>query len=231
MSERIYAVLLRLHSSQFREKYGKDALQLFRDRARDETGFLSKLRLWLDLLADLVISVPQAYRRAEPNLVGAFHQQLLSGVPSFHTLPGESPSHGALITGGLLALSMLAVFPVSINRFASYQPLRPGYEQWKSDPGSAPRKSAQVTGERTRLTPAERQSVIGAVIANLREHYIDPASAHKIANALSTHEANGDYDQETDGAAFANLLTEQLRDVSHDTHLGVIYSQWGCPLG
>jgi hypothetical protein len=38
MSEKIYALLVRLYPSHFREAYGEAALQLFRDRARDEKG-------------------------------------------------------------------------------------------------------------------------------------------------------------------------------------------------
>jgi len=49
MSEKLYAWLLRLYPSRFREDYGEEALRLFRDRARDERGFFPRLRLWLDL--------------------------------------------------------------------------------------------------------------------------------------------------------------------------------------
>jgi hypothetical protein len=55
-------VLLRLYPSHFRDAYGEAALQLFRDRARDEKGFFPTVRLWLDLLADLAISLPREYR-------------------------------------------------------------------------------------------------------------------------------------------------------------------------
>ncbi len=67
MSEKIYVLLLRLHSAQFREAYGAEALQLFRDRARDEKGFPASVRLWLDLLADLAISIPRGYRHSGRN--------------------------------------------------------------------------------------------------------------------------------------------------------------------
>ena len=46
MSEKIYALLVRLYPSHFREAYGEAALPLFRDRARDEKGFFSRVRLW-----------------------------------------------------------------------------------------------------------------------------------------------------------------------------------------
>jgi hypothetical protein len=47
MSEKIYTWLLRLYPCHFREAYGDAALQLFRDRWRDERGVFASLRLWL----------------------------------------------------------------------------------------------------------------------------------------------------------------------------------------
>ena len=38
MSEKLYAILLRLYPSRFRDAYGEQAMQLFRDRAHNETG-------------------------------------------------------------------------------------------------------------------------------------------------------------------------------------------------
>src|SRR5216683_8148449 len=42
MSEKIYACLLRLYPANFRQAHGDDALQLFRVRLRDETGFFCR---------------------------------------------------------------------------------------------------------------------------------------------------------------------------------------------
>jgi len=81
MSEKIYAWLLRLYPPHFRENYGDEALQLLRDRARDETGFFRTLRLWLDLLTDLVISIPREYRSVRPSLGAAV--QRVGGGPTF----------------------------------------------------------------------------------------------------------------------------------------------------
>ena len=44
MSEKIYAWLLRLYPSRFREVYGQEALQFVRDRCRDEKGFFPRLQ-------------------------------------------------------------------------------------------------------------------------------------------------------------------------------------------
>jgi hypothetical protein len=58
-----------LGQEQWKTSYGDEALQLFRDRARDERGFLSGLRLWLDLLGDLAISIPREYRSIPATVV------------------------------------------------------------------------------------------------------------------------------------------------------------------
>src|ERR1700736_1608736 len=108
MSEKIYAWLLRLYSSHFREAYGDAALQLFRDRSRHERGFFPSLRLWLDLLGDLAISAPREYRYTRQVIVGASGRQRLDGMPSFHVLEDKSPRLGALLFGGVLSLLAVA---------------------------------------------------------------------------------------------------------------------------
>jgi hypothetical protein len=178
MSEKIYACLLRFFPRGFRQAYGEESLLLFRDRIRDEKGFFPALRLWLDLLLDLVISVPREYRRVRTELTGVSAAVPLDETPSLHVLEAKLPRATALFFGGVLSLVTLSVI-----------------------------------------------RVIDAVIKNLKERYIDPAIAEKMAEALLAHEKAGDYDAMTDGAAFAGLLTRQLRDVSHDMHLEVVYSQ------
>src|ERR1700738_2408659 len=112
MSEKIYACLLRLFPSGFREAYGEAALQLFRDRARDERGFFRTLRLWGDLLADLAISIPREYRYVRPALIGAAVQQRLEGAPSFFVLGEKSLGPGALILGCALSMVALSLFSI-----------------------------------------------------------------------------------------------------------------------
>ncbi len=75
------------------------------------------------------------------------------------------------------------------------------------------------------LNAAERQRVIEGVIRNLKEHYVDRDVAQKIADALLVKERSGDDNAAMDGGAFAALLTRQVRDVSNDMHLEVVYSQ------
>src|ERR1700739_1202845 len=120
MSEKIYAWLLRLYPSQFRKAYGDEALQLFRDRCRDETGFFSRLRLWLDLLSDLAVSVPRQYGFVQPVMIGASVQSRLSGTPSFFVLGDGTPRLGALLFGGVLSLVALGAFSSLLSHDANH---------------------------------------------------------------------------------------------------------------
>ncbi len=95
MSEKIYACLLRLYPAKFRHAYGKDALQLFRDRRRDETGFFRRTCLWLELFLDLAISLPRQYINLQPAL-GAPSVAHFAGTPLFFVLEEKSLRPGAL---------------------------------------------------------------------------------------------------------------------------------------
>ncbi len=79
------------------------------------------------------------------------------------------------------------------------------------------------------LNAAERQRVVDAAIANLKQHYIYPDVAQKMADALLAHAKSGDDDAMTDGKTFAKRLTTQMRDVSHDMHLELVYSEAPLP--
>src|SRR5262249_26017425 len=83
--------------------------------------------------------------------------------------------------------------------------------------------------QNAKLDRMTRHRVIAKVIEYLEQYYVDPDVAHKIANALLAHEKNGDYDAVTDGALFADVLTRQMRDVSRDRQLIVVYSQVATP--
>jgi len=242
MSEKIYALLLRLFPSHFRETYGEDALQLFRDRARDEKGFFSSLRLWLDLLRDLAISVPREYVYARPAFIGASAGQHLDGSPAFFVLEDASPRPGALLFGGVLSLAAVGAFWLAITyvgnhgaagRFASGQSPDNSrfHEKQVLQPKAEDESSAthRPVDKGMNLDTAERRRVVDGAIANLKEHYVYPDVAQKMADALLTHEKSGDDDGEMDGGTFAALLTRQMREVSPDRHLLLVYSQTALP--
>lgn len=245
MSEKIYACLLWLFPRHFREAYGEEALQLFRDRARDEKGFLRGVRLWIDLLADAAISLSREYRHVRPAFVRAAAQQGGDGVPSLFVLGDDSPRLGSLLLGGAVTLAALSVFSVLINhagdrRSRSFpfvqrqsvgEPHPPGTggSLQPSVAGREDKTRALTAGQSPALDAAERHRVIEAAIASLKQHYVDPEVARKMADALVAHEKNGDDDRVADGGAFAGVLTRQMREVSHDMHLNVIYSAQPLP--
>jgi hypothetical protein len=101
MSEKLYALLLKLYPDHFRRTYGDEARRLVRDRARDEKGFLSGLRLWLDLLADLAISLPREYSKAPTTSIVT--AQPVNSDPSFQLLAERSLNPALLFPGGMLS--------------------------------------------------------------------------------------------------------------------------------
>jgi len=76
---------------------------------------------------------------------------------------------------------------------------------------------------------AARHRVISGAVADLRKYYVDPDVAAKMSESLLAHEKNGDDDAATDGEALAALLTTQMRDVSHDRYLMMVYSRVPTP--
>jgi retinol-binding protein 3 len=75
-----------------------------------------------------------------------------------------------------------------------------------------------------KIDAATRTRVIDGAIADLNEFYVFPDTAKKMEDSLRTRQKKGEYDSVTDGDAFATMLTENLREVSHDKHLRVGFS-------
>jgi hypothetical protein len=72
-----------------------------------------------------------------------------------------------------------------------------------------------------RLDAAARARVVDGVVAKLEAFYVFPETAQKMAEALREKQERGEYDRIVDGDVFAATLTEDLRAVSGDKHLGV----------
>jgi hypothetical protein len=121
MSEKIYACLLRLYPARFREQYGAEALEFFQDRMRDERGLLRKLRVWIDLLTDFALGLPQAYRNTYTTEATTPAWQTAAGLPVFHTLEEEPLRPGSIVMGGIFAIATLALFIFVMNHTA-YHP-------------------------------------------------------------------------------------------------------------
>jgi hypothetical protein len=80
-----------------------------------------------------------------------------------------------------------------------------------------------------KIDAATRARVIDGAVAKLNEFYVFPETAQKMAEAVQARLKSGAYDAITDGSAFAAKLTEDLRAVSHDKHLGVNFSAQALP--
>ena len=83
--------------------------------------------------------------------------------------------------------------------------------------------------ENAKLDAAERHRVIAKAAQNLKLHYVNPKIAGKMAAALVAHDKAGDYDAVTDPEAFADLVTRQIRDISDDRHLILVYNEAATP--
>lgn len=69
-----------------------------------------------------------------------------------------------------------------------------------------------------------RRSTVQAINGALQERYTFPEVAREMVRRLETQLEQGQYGAYTNGLEFARRLTQDLRDVSRDKHLRVIYS-------
>ena len=74
------------------------------------------------------------------------------------------------------------------------------------------------------LDAAERRSVIQGIGVQLNKFYIYADSAQQMAQSIIEREKEGEYQHLADGSLFAARLTADLRSVSHDKHLMVMYT-------
>lgn len=72
-----------------------------------------------------------------------------------------------------------------------------------------------------RLTPERRSEIVDQVCAAIDQNYVFPEVAAKMAAHVRARLADGAYDGIEELDVFADRLTEDLRSVSHDLHLGV----------
>jgi C-terminal processing protease CtpA/Prc len=74
------------------------------------------------------------------------------------------------------------------------------------------------------LDSATRTQVIDTVLQKLNETYVFPDVARKMDAAIRRRSRTKEYDGIREGKLFAEKLTNDLREVSHDKHLEVYYS-------
>lgn len=74
------------------------------------------------------------------------------------------------------------------------------------------------------LDAAARAEAVDGVLKALNDAYVYPEVAKKMEEAIRAHQKRGEYDSITNGRQLAQLLTDHLRDVSRDRHLGVAFA-------
>jgi retinol-binding protein 3 len=74
------------------------------------------------------------------------------------------------------------------------------------------------------IDAATRAKVIDGALEHLRTAYVFPETAAKMAEAIRAHAKGKAYEGLTGARAFAEALTKDLQEVSHDKHLRVLYT-------
>src|SRR4051812_38148263 len=110
MSEKIYACLLRLYPSGFRTKYQEEALQLYRDRLRDEPGTLRRCRLYCDLLVDALVGLPQAWHNTYAPTSAPSPITSPNSIPTFRLLCRQPLRPASILIGSTLSFAALSAF-------------------------------------------------------------------------------------------------------------------------
>lgn len=110
MSERIFALLVRLYPAAFRRKYQEEAMELYRDRIRDECGLLQSGRLWFDLIADALAGLPIALQNSYAETSAHPVASDMSRLPSFQTLSHEPLRRGSVVAACIFSVTALVAF-------------------------------------------------------------------------------------------------------------------------
>jgi hypothetical protein len=77
-----------------------------------------------------------------------------------------------------------------------------------------------------RVSAKDREAIVADITAALDDTYVFPDTAKKMGDHLRRQLHGGAYDTLDDLVAFTQKLTEDLRSISHDLHLGVF---WAAP--
>jgi hypothetical protein len=88
---------------------------------------------------------------------------------------------------------------------------------------SATKAAVPDTSQSASLDPATVRQVIDGIAIKLREDYVFPDKGVQAADALERSLADNAYAAVTDPSKFAVQLTEQLRAITKDSHMRVIF--------
>ena len=181
MFEKMYTRLLRLYPSRFRKEYEGEAIQLIRDRLRDERGLFKRARLLWDLVADVSAGLPQAYRNSYAATEAASLSLNAEGIPSFKLLDEEPIGRGSILLGGTLSLTTIAAFGFLLGRSMAHLPV-PGSNGRMSPIEAVVERLNRATATDTPISGPEEVS--GSTSVRASEPRPWPAAA---ANTSKSH--------------------------------------------
>jgi hypothetical protein len=176
MSEKMYTRLFRLYPSRFRKEYEGEALQLIRDRLRDETGFFKRTRLLWDLAADLLAGLPQAYRNSYAATEATSLSLSAQGIPSFRVLEVEPIGRGSILLGSTLSLATIVAFAFLLSQSMAHLAV-PGSNGRMSPIEAVVERLNRATTPDTSISEPEEASGATSVGANERQSRSWPAPA------------------------------------------------------
>ena len=230
MFESFCALLLRLYPADFRRAWGDQAVQLMRDRARDERGVFRRGRLVMDLAIDLIAISLHGWQTRKPSLAR------IDGVPRFDIIEVHAPRPEALAAGMLTSLLLFASFTLLFQAKAPSSPLAKLGEASGSEVPSG--DSDDFAPLAVATEPDARHTIVAAVALNLRQFYVDRAVGQQLADALSTHDKNGEYESLDTGVTLAARLNTDIQTTSRALGIprgvfvaDVVYSARPLPTG
>jgi len=161
------------------------------------------------------------YELASDDVAGIDRELGLSqGTGGFELKRPESPTPTSIVA--ILKERRSAQFARAAMEVESAEPHR--VTRFEIHPIPTPNEFLSAEERKAHVVDdARRRALIDGIARALEAHYIFPDKAKEMVTAIRGHQARGDYDMITDGAVFAEALTTDLRAVSHDLHLGVMF--------
>ena len=175
------------------------------------------MREWLDAFNSADSARVDAYlRKYQPdgNAQGLRQFRQQSGGFDLVSIERSDPRHIEFIVKERSGTNTTAYGIVEVS---DAEPLRvTSFPLWAIGPNG--------TAAAVHIDAATRARVILGASSRLEEYYVFPDVAKRMSDSMSARLARGAYDTETNGIAFALRLHNELRELSHDKHLGVRYS-------
>ena len=230
MFERFCALLLRIYPAGFRRAYGREAVQLIRDRARDERGVFFRARLLMDLAIDLFATWRHGWQPGTPLLAR------IDGAPRFDIIEVHGPRPEALAAGMLTSMLLFASFTLLFQpKTLANRPAQLGEGSGIETPGADSNDSAQLT-----VVPDSEghRELLAAIAANLKQFYVDRDIGQQLAEDLLAHDRKGDYNLLDLGPDLAARINSHIQITSRALGIprgvfvaDVVYSARPLPAG